>query len=171
VWWYDRNDSGEYVARSPEAPIWSLAAFHAQPVRPGISLDRAARDVLLGDATSAYLYRTPAVAEEVWRLEDERDAARDVFDDLEQRLLEQQRSEWRAYGRALTERIEAAAARLPGRSVPVHVTIDIETVRAPHEQPPAGYGHTLEAQLVEAAVLDTPTPDDLPGTPLSRLQR
>lgn len=72
-------------------------------------------------------------------------------------------------GLAVAERIQAAAERVPGLMVPVEVTVDVETFRSRFEQPGDGYDQTLEGRLVAAAVLDTPTPDDLPGTPLSRL--
>ena len=31
------------------------------------------------------------------------------------------------------------------------------------------FWNTIEARLVDAAVMDTPTPEDLPGSPLDRL--
>ena len=34
-----------------------------------------------------------------------------------------------------------------------------------------GFWDSLECRLIDAAVRDTPTPADLPGTPLERLER
>ena len=33
------------------------------------------------------------------------------------------------------------------------------------------FWNSLESRLVDAAVMDTPTPADLPGTPLERLEQ
>ncbi|NHA02122.1 hypothetical protein G5V59_27465 [Nocardioides sp. W3-2-3] len=51
----------------------------------------------------------------------------------------------------------------------MNVTVDATTYRT-DSQRPGRFWNGLEQRLVEAAVLDTPTPADLPGTPLERLE-
>jgi hypothetical protein len=54
--------------------------------------------------------------------------------------------------------------------VPVHVTVDVETNRMGASSQ-EGFWNSLESRLIDAAVMDTPTPADLPGTPLERLEQ
>lgn len=106
---------------------------------------------------------------EVGRVEADRAECLGFLDDLQERLEAQRKAEWTAYGEALKARIEATAAAVPGLAVPVSVSIDIESHHARYPDP--SIGATLEDRLVAAALLDTPTPADLPGTPLERLEQ
>jgi hypothetical protein len=51
--------------------------------------------------------------------------------------------------------------------VPVTVTVDVHTFRRHGRR--TRHTEPLQARLVDAAFMDTPTPDELPGTPLERL--
>lgn len=184
VWWYDRTDVGDFIARDPAAPAWTWEAWRAQSSREGVQeehLDVVEESLRTGvglftgrpgDAASAYIVKSPEAAAELWRLEDERDDKMTVFGDLEERLEQQRIREWTAYGEALKTRIEAVARSTPGLQVSVNVTVDAQTFRRlEHQQADARFFNSLESRLVDAALLDTPTPADLPGTPLERLER
>ena len=182
VWWYDRDDAGDFIARDPAAPAWSWEAWREQPTRPGAALspERLARveDSLRtgvglysgrpGDVTSAYIIKSREAAEELWRLEDERDARIEPIAALEEDLETQRLAEWQTYGEALKAKIEQLAAETPGLNVPVHITVDVGTINPP-EDSPRGWS-SLQGHLLEQALEQTPTPADLPGTPLSRLR-
>lgn len=117
-------------------------------------------------ATGAYLPKTPEVDEEITRLEEANDARLAPFGELEERLEAQRVRELTEYGQALKTRIEALAT-LKGLEVPVNVQINIEGFGPRSAGQPAG----LEEELLQAAIQDTPSPVDLPGTPLERLER
>ena len=51
--------------------------------------------------------------------------------------------------------------------VTVPVTVAVATTRKGANST-EGFWHSLESRLTDAAVIDTPTPADLPGTPLAR---
>jgi hypothetical protein len=123
---------------------------------------------LPGDVTSAYIAKSQAAAEELWRLEDEREARIEPIATLEEDLETQRLNEWHAYGEALKARIEELAAETPGLNVPVHITVDVGTINPP-EDSPLGWP-SLQGRLLETAIEQTPTPADLPGTPLSRVR-
>jgi hypothetical protein len=186
VWWYDRNGAGEFIPRDPEAPAWSWDAFRSQPRREWetTELIAAVEESLrtgvglfsgrAGDGTSAYIVKSEADAVELWRLEDEREAKLAVFSNLEDRLAQQRLREWSAYGEMLKARLLAHAAAVPGLSVPVTINVDVDTFPAPNEID----ANSLEGRLINAAakvststLMDTPTPEDLAGTPLERLER
>lgn len=182
LWWYDRDDLGNFIARDPAAPTWSWQAWREQPTRPGeaLSSDHLAmvEDSLRaggglygrpGDVTSAYIAKSQEAAEELWRLQDERDARIAPIATLEEDLETQRLAEWQTYGDALKAKIEQLAAETPGLDVPVQVAVDVGTIDLPENSPPEWL--TLPARLLETALEQTPTPADLPGTPLSRLRR
>ncbi|WP_138944968.1 hypothetical protein [Plantibacter sp. M259] len=83
------------------------------------------------------------------------------------RLLEaQKQQEWDTYAVALTQSIETAARSIQGLRVPIEVAITTNTdsiVTAHQKLEP------LAEQLLDAAVTATPSPADLPGTPLERI--
>jgi hypothetical protein len=180
-WVYDRTDSGEFVPRDPAAPSWSWDAFRAglDPESPedyrqaleeslrtgaGLFTGRA------GDATVAYLSKSPELDAEFDRLVSEHEDRIAAIGDLEERLTQQRIREWTTYGEALKARIETTAAATPGLDMPVHVTVDAETHRMGAARVEE-FWNSLEGRLIDAAVMDTPTPADLPGTPLERLEQ
>ena len=177
-WAYDRTNAGEFVARDPAAPAWSLRAWRDAAIADGATdetlafLEAGLTVTGLGGhpLTLAYLPKSRQAAEELHRLEEQRDVRLAVFADQAERLEAQRVHEWTAYGYALKERIEALAEAMPGLSVPVLVTVDLTTYRPlgrrGHEQ---AWG-SLETRLIDDAVIETPTPADLPGTPMSRLE-
>jgi hypothetical protein len=180
-WVYDRTDSGDFVPRDPAAPPWSWDAFRAgldpespedyrqaleESLRTGVGLFTGRA----GDATVAYLSRSPELDAEFDRLVSEHEDRIAAIGDLEENLHQQRIREWTAYGEALKARIETMAAATPGLDVPVHVTVDAETHRTGAARVEE-FWNSLEGRLIDAAVMDTPTPADLPGTPLERLEQ
>lgn len=179
MWVYDRTDSGAMVARDPAAPEWSWEAWRAgldperpptsaRPLRTACAPERGCSPAALATRTSAHIPKSPEDRAEHQRLLDAHEARLTAIGELEERLEEQRLREWAAYGQALKLRLEALAAATPGLDVPVHVQVDVDTfcrdsgLREP-------FWNTIEARLVDAAVMDTPTPDDLPSSPLDRL--
>ncbi|MBN9619940.1 MAG: hypothetical protein J0H43_09435 [Actinobacteria bacterium] len=116
-----------------------------------------------------YRARNPQADAELRRLLAERDARLAVYDDLEERLEVQRLREWADYGQALKARVEVAAADIDGLTVPVEITLDL----APMSGDLTGGGSEwgLVDQLLDTAGSDTPTPADLSGTPLERLEQ
>lgn len=170
VWEYDRDQSGRWAPRDADAPAWSLDAWRASLRQDGVEESQIAEleGSLLESATGVYIPKSREALAELRRLEDERDARLGV--DLDERLHEQRLREWTAYGEALKARVEAAAAAIGGLSVPVTVTVDVETYRSPAARSgDLDTGMSLEERLIDAAVMDTPSPEDLPGGPLDRL--
>ena len=87
-----------------------------------------------------------------------------LFDDLDK----QRRRERSAYGEALKAAIEQRIRSIDGLAVAVNITVELEPSA---DDPWLNIESTsLETQLINAAILDTPTPVDLPRTPLERLQ-
>ncbi len=179
MWVYDRTDSGEMVARDPDAPGWSWQAWRAglDPEAPE-DFREAVEESLrtgtglftghTGDTTTAHIPKSAEDRAEHRGLLDAHEARLTAIGELEERLEEQRLREWAAYGQALKTRVEALAAATPGLDVPVRVRIDVHTFRRDSGQREA-FWNSLEARLVDAAVMDTPTPEDLPGSPLDRL--
>lgn len=180
-WVYDRTESGDFVPRDPAAPAWSWDVWRAsanpedpedfrqameQSLRTGVGLFTGRA----GDATVAYLSKSPELDAEFDRLVNEHEDRVAAIAELEERLSQQRIREWTAYGEALKARIETMAAATPGLGAPVRVTVDAETHRMGAARVEE-FWNSLESRLVDAAVLDTPTPADLPGTPLERLEQ
>jgi len=118
--------------------------------------------------TESYLPKTPELGLEYDRLVAERDDRLYRLADLEEQLEGQRLREVAAYGQALQKHIETAARALPGLTVPVQVDVDLTW--------PSGSGHRegwpgsdIIERVVDRAIAETPTPENLPGTPLSRL--
>lgn len=175
VWSYERAPNGAWVGRTAGTPAWSWDAWRNQPWRDYevdslATIEEQARTSDLIEGLS--IAKSREAAEELWQLEDQRDARLAVYAELEERLEQQRRVEWTAYGEGLKARIEATARTIPGLSVDVNVTVDIDTYRGLEQQRRDDrFWNSLEARLVDAAVMDTPTPADLPGTPLERLEQ
>lgn len=180
-WVYDRTESGDFVPRDPAAPAWSWDIWRAgldadspedyrqaveESLRTGVGLFSGRA----GDATVAYLSKSPDLDAEFDRLVAEHEARLEAIGDLEEKLHQQRIREWTGYGEALKARIETMAAATPGLDVPVHVTVDAETHRMGASRVEE-FWNSLESRLVDAAVLDTTTPADLPGTPLERVEQ
>lgn len=178
LWTYDRTETGDFVARAADAPAWSWDAWRSQPARPyEREFRKAVEDSLRtgvglftgrpGETTTATIAKSQEAAEELWRLEDAREARLHAVA-LDDKLDELRLRELRAYGAALKTRIEELAADLPGLQVPIRITVDVTTFRS------GGTPSTLETveeRLLALALESTPTPSALPGTPLDRLLR
>lgn len=173
-WLYERGpDGASWVPLDPAAPAFDMDAWRA---KYGEHLPRAEAEIR-GETTwegepiwplaGMMQPKSPELEAEAERLEAERDEQLMVFSELEEQLEEQRRAEWTSYGQVLKARIEASGAANVSIGVPVRVTIDIESHRGMYPDPADGV--TLEDRLVASALLDTPTPADLPGTPLERL--
>ena len=172
LWLYDLTGSGDFVARDPEAPAWSWDDGRAglDPKDPARFHQQLEESLRSGWATGAAIPKTPELGAEHDRLTAEQDARCAVIANLEEQLQQQRVHEWTAYGEALKTRIEMMAAATPGLDVPVHVTVNVDTYRMGASRQ-EGFWDSLECRLIDAAVRDTPTPADLPGTPLERLER
>jgi hypothetical protein len=177
MWTYHREADGETIGPwepdDPAAPAWTIEAWRATDTDINAESKAFFERLLLGQEmdtmgapiTTTWLPKSPELAAEYDRLEREREdrlAAADLEEDLEN----QRTREIAAYGQALKERVEAAARAMPGLSVPVNVDVDLtwsSSLDRMSDLP------DLVTRLVEQAVMDTPAPDELPGTPLSRL--
>ncbi len=173
LWLYDRTGSGDFVSRDPEAPAWAWDEWRAgldqkEPAKFHRELEESLQD---GWATGAAIPKSPELGAEHDRLTAEHEVRCAVIANLEEQLQQQRVHEWTAYGEALKARIETMAAAMPGLDVPVHVTVDVETYRMGTASRQEGFWDSLESRLIDAAVMDTPTPADLPGAPLGRLER
>lgn len=92
--------------------------------------------------------------------------------ELEDRLEQQRRQDWVAYGAALAAHIRAEVTQIEGLRVPVHVDVAVDPVPAtsPTGTWGSGVGESIPERLLNAAVQATP----LPGhgrTPLERLEQ
>ena len=172
-WSYDRTEAGDFVARDPAAPAWSWQAWRAQPKRVenddySAMIEEAVRSGQQFAPTSFSIAKSQEDAEDLWRLEDERDARLQPIAELENRLETLRLEELRSYGQALKSRIEDLAREVPGLAVPVQVDVDVETFRSGSDRDIDEAG-SLEDRLLSQALQDTPTPSSLPGSPLDRL--
>lgn len=189
VWFYERTAHGEFVPLDPAAPAWTWEVFRAQPrrgfsARPeNVAIAEAnlragtphpsIPGCLVWERTSlrVYIFKSRAAAKKLWREEDAWSARVGAYGNLHRRLAHQQEREWAEYGAKLKAQVQQLAAGVDGLTVPVNVVIDAgcyEGHWAPQFVPRLIPG-SLEAQLVAAAVARTPTPADLPGSPLTRL--
>lgn len=96
---------------------------------------------------------------------EEQERAVAAIAELEDRLEEQRRADWTAYGQAIKAAIDSAAAG-EGLTVPVVVVVDVDTFR-PLEQD-RGMSDTLAERLLSEAIDATPRPGD-DRAPLDRL--
>ncbi|MDQ3383544.1 MAG: hypothetical protein M3519_07160 [Actinomycetota bacterium] len=92
--------------------------------------------------------------------------------ELEDRLEQQRRQDWVAFGAALAAHIQAEVRQIEGLRVPVHVNVAVDPVPAtsPTGTWGSGAGECLPERLLNAAAQATP----LPGhgrTPLERLEQ
>ena len=102
-------------------------------------------------------------------LTDEQEQLIDEVEGLRDRLEAQRLTDWAAYGEALKAAVLAAVpGRLPGLTVPVEVTVDLETFRAKRYEP---YWPDLEWELVGEVIAATPVPPRDGCPPLDRLQQ
>ena len=172
AWVYDQHADQDPIARSPEAPPWSWDTWRAGLLADGADQSyideveahvRNSERIFPGD--TLIVPKSPEAGAELDRLEREREARLIVFDELEERLEQQREREWAAYGDALKAKIEAAAKATPGLAVPVEVLVDTTFRPAPSEETDG-----LTQRWIDAAVMDTSSPADLPGTPLERLE-
>lgn len=168
AWVYDLHPDSDPTPRSADAPKWSWEAWRdgvraiGTPDSQISSIETAARSDQMF-FTSLLIPKSTQLAVEMWRLEDERDQKLATFD-LEEELELQRVREWAEYGKALKQRIEQDAYLIPGLDVPVEVRIDTTGVVALDE------GDDFTRNLIDTAVINTPTPADLPDTPLERLE-
>lgn len=183
LWRYQRSVDGEgdsatvgpWEPVDPAAPAWSLKAWRAANTFEDEDSARYWERMILGEEmawgrdqpiSESYLPKTAELGAEYDRLVDERDARLAAVADLEEQLEEQRGREIATYGQALKERVEAAARALPGLAVPVLVDVDLTWSSRLDRLDDMPY---VVERLIEQAVMDTPAPEDLPGTPLSRL--
>lgn len=164
VWRYTRGADGAWVPVDAAAPAWTLEAWRAACGDKSSELEAAVLDF----ATEVYIPRSPELGVEFERLIDAREARLAPLALAVDELLEQQRlREVSEYAQALKHAVEASARDLPGLDVPVNVSVDLSQ---PTHGPHLAERDALTERLVDDAVLRTPSPDLLPGTPLSRLQ-
>ena len=185
LWQYRRTLTGQgddarvgpWESIEPTGPAWTIEGWRSANIFDDEEAARYWERVLLGEETAlggdlaiseSYLPKTPELGREYDRLVAERDARLDRLADLEEKLEEQRLREVAAYGQALKDHIETAARALPGLTVPVQVDVD--------QTWPSGSGHRegwsgsdIIERVVDRAIAETPTPENLPGTPLSRL--
>ena len=165
---------GPWEPVDPTAPAWTIEAWRA--ANPDINPESRAfwERMILGEEMSTtgipvdqtWLPRSPELAAEYNRLEREREARLNPVYALEEQLEEQRLREVVAYGQALKERVETAARALPGLAVPV--LVDVNLTWSAHLNRHDDMPNSVE-RLVEQALTNTPAPEDLPGTPLTRL--
>lgn len=169
-WEYTRNNLGQMVPTDPAAPAWSWTDWRehmSEQIEGEELIDRFEQDLRTGPgAATAFVPKTPADADALRRHDAALTNAEITICDLQDRLEQQRRREWAAYGDAVAARIKTLAAA-QGLTVPVHVTINIDPSGP---TPTRHHEGSLEQQLITAATLDTPTPADLPGTPLERVE-
>jgi hypothetical protein len=169
-WDYKITGPDQFTPVSPDAPAWSWDIWRERATNHDFA-GQIEQQIRTGDAffiTSLFIPRSPEIGAEYDRLCAERDTRLELFDQQLEQLEAQKQREWDAYGAALTRSIETAAQAIPGLQSPVEVTVATQTdsvVAAHHELDP------LAERLLEAAVAATPSPADLPGTPLERLDR
>lgn len=183
LWRYRRSVAGEgdsstvgpWEPVDPAAPDWSLEAWRAAETFDSEDGARYWERMILGQEmalgrnqplSESFLPKTPELGAEYDRLLDERGARLDAISVLEERLEEQRGREIAAYGQALKERVEAAARSLPGLAVPVQVDVDLTWSSRLNRLDDMPY---VVERLVEQALMDIAAPEDLHGTPLSRL--
>lgn len=174
VWVYEVNDDGDPTPSTAETPPWSWDLWRTGAAalgmdEPGIEYLEAE---LRGEhrhrlTTSVYVPKTPELATEFIRLLDEREAALAPYA-LHDVLQAQQEREWAAYGEALGTQLEDDARRVPGLDVPVEITVAPSVGLRPDIRPALD---ELAQSLVDSAISAVPSPADLPGTPLDRLER
>lgn len=172
VWVYETNDVGEPTPTTPETPAWSWDAWRAGAAQLGMDESGIAylESELRGErrrslTTSVYVPKSPELAAEFVRLLEEREAKLAPYA-LHDALQAQQEREWAAYGEALRKQLEENAHRVAGLDVPVEITVD--TMGRPDIHPALD---ELAQSLVDNAIAAVPSPADLPGTPLNRLDR
>ncbi|MEO7014938.1 MAG: hypothetical protein ABI130_09405 [Leifsonia sp.] len=174
VWVYDVPDDGDPVPHSPEAPAWSWDAWREANRASGVdqefiaTVEKHIRDHVDLITTALHVPKSPEAAADLDRLDAAREARLAVYDELEEQLDQQHVTECSAYAETLTKRLRTQAARIPGLTVPIEIRID--PADSPDDGPTAA-NDDLEQQLLDAAILDTPSPAELPDTPLERLER
>lgn len=172
MWVYELKDDSEPVPSTADTPAWSWEAWRAgtemlgtnEAVTASLEADiRGERRHRL--ATSVYVPKGPELAAEFIRLLEEREAALAPYA-LHDALRAQREREWAAYGEALRRQLEDDSRQIPGLEVPVEITV--ETTGRPDIHPALDH---LTQTLVDNAIAIVPSPADLPGTPLTRLQQ
>lgn len=173
IWVYDIPEHGDPIPRSPGAPAWSLEAWEANrpPTASHTSFSEALENAATAraagiDGFSLYIPKTPEAAITLGKIDAETAAREEELADLEDRLAQQRQREWADYGNALKAQLETVLRALPGLEVPVEIRTDVRTD-----------AHAARAEIdpiweryIEAILDTTPTPADLPGTPLERAE-
>lgn len=138
-----------------------LLEHRTEPVRVVLYVDEILYDLDIGlayDDAARQLAARPATT----------DAENDALGELEDRLEQQRRQDWQAHGAALEAAVHAAAAQLPGLSVPVSVVVDLDTFRREYDRRP-DQGR-VEERLLDQARRVTPLPSAWSRSPLERLE-
>jgi hypothetical protein len=171
-WSYTITGPDQLTPTDPTAPAWSWDTWRATRQPEWADWDaRTERDIRAGDTRhyiSLFIPHSPEAGAEYERLCAERDERIDAIRTKLEQLSALKKAEWAAYGADLARAIEPAARAIPDLHVPVEVIIrpETESYIGPEEQ-----SDPLAAQLLDAAIESTPSPADLPGTPLDRLNR
>lgn len=136
-----------------------LLEHRTEPVRVTVYVDEILADIGAGHRAYDDAFREIAGRDATSEVE------LDALSDLEERLEQQRLRDWQEYGDQLKSTIEAAS--LPGLTVPVVVTVDVETFRSYDEQTQPG---PVEEQLLDSARMVTPLPAAWSRSPLERLE-
>lgn len=160
TWLYTIPEQGDPVPQSPEAPAWSWETYRQSLAREGWSPKEVARaEKRLRDRDPAMHYeeaigitlpKSAEAEQAITEHENRRSEISRKYEDLRDQLAARRRREWAVYAAALTERLEQAAAALPGLDVPVEISID--SVTEEYEIP---FEYTsLEWKLLEQAATE-----------------
>lgn len=175
AWVYRKNPAGEWTGEDPAAPPWSRDTWRAGVVDEGIEPDDLA-DLettidQLGWPGALLVPRYPGALADLTLAEQAGEDAAAPYLEAQVRLENQRLQEQRDFGEALADRIRAAAvAILPGLTVPVEITVLVDSSVGAGE--PAGPDPVARRLLDAVAFSEAgypPIPSDLPGTPLQRL--
>lgn len=142
-----------------EEGLW---AYRTEPVEITLCVDELLTHVA-HDTATAYA----AATNELRRRHEAGLATVDHENQLEALRL----AELHDWGEALRARILQLATEMPGLAVPVRVEIDTTTTTTSYRFDRDAIEYSLQDQLITQALNTTPTPADLPGTPLNRLDQ
>ncbi|WP_426624433.1 GntR family transcriptional regulator [Leifsonia sp. McL0607] len=173
VWVYDIHPDRDPTPRSPGTPEWSWEAWRESQLRYEAHTEWIPyfeAEIREGDRSklkAVYIPKSPELGDEFDRLEEERANQIGALD-VEEALEEQRIREWTAYGAALKARIEHDAALVHGLDAP----LEIDATTLVDKVGDVGLYNIdgFVRDLIETAIAATHSPDQLPSTPLERLE-